>query len=66
MVLEMLILVFWEKKQTTIIRFPVRREMWDIGDSSYSGVGHNKNITNPNAKGNMNLDCGVGNITGRF
>ena len=27
-VLEMLILVFWEKKQTTIIRFPVRREMW--------------------------------------
>ena len=38
----------------------------DIGDSSYSGVGHNKNITNPNAKGNMNLDCGVGNITVDF
>ena len=58
MVLEMLILVFWEKKQTTI--------NVDIGDSSYSGVGHNKNITNPNAKGNMNLDCGVGNITVDF
>ena len=38
----------------------------DIGDSSYSGVGHNKNITNPNAKGDMNLDCGVGNITVNF
>ena len=38
----------------------------DIGDSSYSGVGHNKNITNPNAKGNMNLDWGVGNITVDF
>ena len=38
----------------------------DIGDSSYSGVGHNKNITNPNARRDMNLDCGVGNITVNF
>lgn len=38
----------------------------DIGDSSYSGVGHNKSITNPNAKGDMNLDCGVGSITVNF
>ena len=38
----------------------------DIGGSSYSGVGHNKNITNPNARRDMNLDCGVGNITVNF
>lgn len=38
----------------------------DIGDSSYSGVGHNKNITNPNARGDMELECGVGNITVNF
>ena len=38
----------------------------DIGGSSYSGIGHNKNITNPNARRDMNLDCGVGNITVNF
>lgn len=38
----------------------------DIGDSSYSGIGHDKNITNPNAKGDMELNCGVGNITVNF
>ena len=38
----------------------------DIGDSSYSGIGHDKNITNPNAKGDMELNCGVGNITVSF
>ena len=38
----------------------------DIGDSSYSGIGHDKNITNPNAGGDMELNCGVGNITVTF
>lgn len=38
----------------------------DIGESSYSGLGHNKEITNPNAKGDMELNCGVGNITVAF
>lgn len=38
----------------------------DIGDSSYSGIGHDKNITNPNARGEMELNCGVGNITVTF
>lgn len=38
----------------------------DIGESSYSGLGHDKEITNPNAKGDMELNCGVGNITVAF
>lgn len=38
----------------------------DVGDSSYSGIGHDKSITNPNAKGDMELNCGVGNITVTF
>lgn len=54
------------KKPTIIMRFPVRHGNVDIGDSSYSGIGHDKNITNPNAKGDMELNCGVGNITVSF
>lgn len=38
----------------------------EIGGSSYSGIGHSKEITNPNAKGDMELNCGVGNITVTF
>lgn len=38
----------------------------DIGDSSYSGIGHEKKISNPGASGKMDLDCGVGNITVDF
>lgn len=38
----------------------------DIGGSSYSGIGHDRNITNPNARGDMELNCGVGNITVTF
>lgn len=38
----------------------------DIGDSSYSGIGYEKKISNPGASGKMNLDCGVGNITVDF
>ena len=38
----------------------------DIGDSSYSGLGHEKKISNPGASGKMNLNCGVGNITVDF
>ena len=35
----------------------------DIGDSSYSGIGHEKKISNPGSSGKMTFDCGVGNIT---
>ncbi|MBU5481183.1 DUF4097 family beta strand repeat-containing protein [Blautia sp. MSJ-19] len=38
----------------------------DIGDSSYSGLGHERDISNPGASDRMNLDCGVGNITVNF
>ena len=38
----------------------------DIGDSSYSGLGHEKKVSNPGASGKMSLDCGVGNITVDF
>ena len=38
----------------------------DIGESSYSGIGHEKKISNPGASGKMDLDCGVGNITVDF
>ena len=38
----------------------------DVGDSSYSGLGHEKTINNPGASGEMNLDCGVGNISVAF
>ena len=38
----------------------------EIGGSSYSGIGHSKEITNPNVKGDMELNCGVGNITVTF
>lgn len=38
----------------------------DIGGSSYSGLGHEKDISNPGASGRMELDCGVGNITVDF
>lgn len=38
----------------------------DIGDSSYSGIAHDKEVTNPNARGDMELNCGVGNITVTF
>ena len=38
----------------------------DIGDSSYSGLGHEKKISNPGASGKMTFDCGVGNITVDF
>ena len=38
----------------------------DIGDSSYSGLGHEKKISNPGASGKMNFNCGVGNITVDF
>ena len=38
----------------------------DIGDSSYSGIGYEKKISNPGASGKMDLDCGVGNITVDF
>ena len=38
----------------------------DIGDSSYSGIGHEKKISTPGASGKMDLDCGVGNITVDF
>ena len=38
----------------------------DIGDSSYSGIGHEKKISNPGSSGKMTFDCGVGNITVDF
>ena len=38
----------------------------DVGNSSYSGLGHEKEISNPGASGTMELDCGVGNITVTF
>lgn len=37
-----------------------------IGNSSYEGLGHEKKITNPDAEGNMKLDCGIGNINVHF
>ena len=38
----------------------------DIGDSSFSGLGHEKKISNPGSSGKMTFDCGVGNITVDF
>ncbi len=38
----------------------------DVGNSSYSGLGHEKEISNPGASGKMELECGVGNITVTF
>ena len=38
----------------------------DIGDSSFSGLGHEKKISNPGSAGKMTFDCGVGNITVDF
>lgn len=38
----------------------------EIGDNSYSGLGHEKEINNPGASGNMELECGVGSITVYF
>lgn len=38
----------------------------DVGDRSYSGLGHERDISNPGASGKINLDCGVGNITVNF
>ena len=38
----------------------------EVAGSSYSGIGHDREITNPDAKGTMELNCGVGNITVRF
>lgn len=38
----------------------------DIGNSSYSGLGAEKDISNPGASGKMELTCGVGNISVTF
>lgn len=38
----------------------------DVGDDSYSGLGHEKEISNPGSSGKMELECGVGNITVTF
>lgn len=38
----------------------------DVGDDSYSGLGHEKKISNPGSSGKMELECGVGNITVTF
>ena len=38
----------------------------DIGDSSYSGIGHEKKISESGCIRKDGLDCGVGNITVDF
>lgn len=37
-----------------------------LGNNSYSGLGQEKEIVNPDASGEMNLECGVGNISVQF
>ena len=37
-----------------------------IGDNTYEGLGHEQNIDNSGASGNMELDCGIGNIDVSF